>query len=136
MARRTLSSARTGGQGDLQYSVDMHDKRKRTRAFDVNMLKAFQVHSEEACFLEKVLQEGIAELPAWKDDMVGEASFEEQLSTDQMKGVVDEFQEILSNRPGTTNLMQHHIRIVDAHPVRMHSYRVPPMHIARQYSRS
>ena len=65
-------------KGKVTYSVDMHDKRKRTRAFDVNMLKAFQVHSEEACFLEKVLREGIDKLPAWKDDMVGEASFGEQ----------------------------------------------------------
>ena len=40
-----------------------------------------------------------------------------------MKGVVDEFQEIFSNRPGKTNLMQHHIRIVDSRPVKMHSYR-------------
>lgn len=65
------------------------------------MLKALQVRSEEAGFLEEVLQEGIDKIPAWKDDMVGEAIFGEQLSTDQtlqVKGVMDEFQEIFSNR--------------------------------------
>ena len=36
-----------------------------------------------------------------------------------------EFQEIFSNRPGKTNLMQHHIRTVDARPVRMRPYRLP-----------
>ena len=111
-------------KGKVTYWVDIH-KKKRTRVFHVNMLKAFQVHSEEAFFLEEVLQEGIDQIPTWKDDMVGEASFGEQLSTDQMKGVVDEFQEIFSNRPGRTNLMQHHIRTVYARPVRMHPYRVP-----------
>ena len=38
---------------------------------------------------------------------------------------MDEFQEIFSNRPGRTNLMQHHIRTVDARPVRMRPYRLP-----------
>ena len=115
-------------KGKVTYSVDMHDKRKRTRVFHVNMLKAFQVRSEETCFLEEVLQEGVDEIPAWKDDTVGEAHFGEQLSTEQtiqMKGVMDEFQEIFSNRPGRTNLMQHHIRTVDACPVRMRPYRLP-----------
>ena len=51
-------------KGKVTHSVDMHDKRKRTRVFHVNMLKAFQVRLEETCFLEEVLQEGIDEIPA------------------------------------------------------------------------
>ena len=73
-------------KGKVTYSDDMHDKRKRTRVFHVNMLKAFLVRSDETCFLEEVLQEGIIdEIPAWKDDMVGEARFGGKLSTETLQ---------------------------------------------------
>ncbi|KAL5516825.1 hypothetical protein EMCRGX_G002246 [Ephydatia muelleri] len=118
-------------EGKVTYLVDMHDRKKRRRVFHVNMLKAFHVRTEAVGYMEEdVLEEGVDDIPVWKEEVAAGAKFGDELGAEQLRQVKEVLKEcheqsIFSNQPGRTHLMQHHIKTGDARPVRMPQYRLP-----------
>lgn len=77
--------------GKVTYQVDMHDKRKRCRVFHVNMLKAYQVRSQELLITlteEMPDEDSEADLLLWNDSFNGTPTVGEQLTEQQrMHGI-------------------------------------------------
>ena len=117
-------------EGKVTYLVDMHDRKKRRRVFHVNMLKAFHVRMEAVDYMEDVQEEGVDDIPVWKEEVAAEATFGVELSAEQLRQVKEVLKEcheqsIFSNQLGRTHLMQHRIKTGEARPVRMPQYRSP-----------
>ena len=117
--------------GKVTYRVDLHDRRKRQRIFHVNMLKAFQVRSQEqlVSLAGEVPEEGSdADLPLWNDSLDGTLTVGEQLTEQQkaeLQSLLTEFEDVLQPKPGQISLAEHHIRTNDAKPVKLPPYRLP-----------
>ena len=117
--------------GKVTYRVDLHDRCKRQRIFHVNMLKAFQVRSQEqlVSLAGEVPEEGSdADLPMWNDSLDGTLTVGEQLTEQQkaeLQSLLTEFEDVLQPKPGQTSLAEHHIRTNDAKPVKLPPYRLP-----------
>eukprot|EP00731_Ephydatia_muelleri_P002369 Em0001g2369a len=109
-------------EGKVTYLVDMHDRKKRRRVFHVNMLKAFHVRTEAVGYMEEdVLEEGVDDIPVWKEEVAAGAKFGVELGAEQLRQVKEVLKEcheqsIFSNQPGRTHLMQHRIKTGDARP--------------------
>ena len=117
--------------GKVTYLVDMHDRRKRRRVFHVNMLKAFHVRQsvERSYFTEENIdEEADKEVPVQNDDPRGDISMGDQLDVQQkreLKGLLSEYRDVFSNKPGRTDMLQHHIETRESQPVRLPPYRLP-----------
>ena len=117
--------------GKVTYRVDLHDRRKRQRIFHVNMLKAFQVRSQEqlVSLAGEVPEESSdADLPLWNDSLDGTPTVGEQLTEQQkteLQSLLTEFKDVLQPKPGQTTLAEHHIRTNNAKPVKLPPYRLP-----------
>ena len=111
--------------GKVTYWVDLHDRRKRQSIFHVNMLKAFQVRSQEqlVSLAREVPEESSdADLPLWNDSLDGTPTVGEQLTEQQkteLQSLLTEFEDVLQPKPGQTTLAEHHIRTNDAKPVKL-----------------
>ena len=118
--------------GKVSYLVDMHDKRKRQRGFHVNMLKKFRVRKpiETSFLVESESAEDINDLDVllWNDSPEGQATLGEQLDPmkrEQLQQVLNEFADVVQNKPGRTAMMEHRIDTGTANPVRLPPYRLP-----------
>jgi len=111
--------------GKVTYQVDMHDKRKRRRVFHVNMLKTYQVRSQEqlvTLIKEMPDEDSEANLLLWNDSLNGTLTVREQLTEQQrieLQGLLTEIEDVLQANPGRTTLGEHHIRANDAKPVKL-----------------
>ena len=116
--------------GNLNYLLDMHDRRKCQHVFHVNMLKGYQVQAavEENCYAEDV-----EDIPVRNEDSEKKATFGEELTSIQMKELqvlLHDFSSVFSNEPGCTNLMEHRIVTDQSPPLRRPPYRLP--HVYRK----
>ncbi|KAL5491649.1 hypothetical protein EMCRGX_G016981 [Ephydatia muelleri] len=70
-------------KGKVNYSIDMHDRKKRLRVFHVNMLKEYQVRlaEETVCVVEE--DEVDEEIPSWNDKVQGSMKIGEKLNDNQ-----------------------------------------------------
>ena len=116
--------------------INMHDRRNKHRVFHINMLKQFHsssdVHSSflvrdmEECGIENDLpDDGI---PSWNSGQNGQPTIGKQLSVSQrneLQQTLDEFTDVLQDKPGRTTIVEHTINTGTANPVCLPPYRVP-----------
>ncbi|KAI3366502.1 hypothetical protein L3Q82_000474 [Scortum barcoo] len=112
------------------YEIEMLERRNPKQTFHINLLKEWktrEIPPQQKMFVRRMVEE--------EDDIVGElapASCNSKsldlshLSLTQQKDLQaivppDLFQE----RPGTTNLVEHDIRLKDCTPIRQRMYRIP-----------
>ena len=118
--------------GRVSYLIDMHDRRKRRRVFHVNMLKEFRVRKpvESSYWVESDIAEDIddSDVLRWNGSPEGQPSLGEQLDTTrrkQLQQLLEEFADVIRNKPGRTALMEHRIATGMANPIRLPHYRLP-----------
>eukprot|EP00731_Ephydatia_muelleri_P007554 Em0003g1802a len=120
---------------DVTYEVDMSDKKKRKRIFHMNMLRAWhtpQVTQSLWAGNEEEVEDDTEgdDLVVWNSD--AEASkqlmINEQLEDSQkieLLALLKEFDDVLQNTPGKTNLVEYRIHTDSAPPLRLPAYRLP-----------
>ena len=119
-------------RGQVDYVIDMHDRKKRHWTFHINMLKKWHGFVESALWAEEVesseSESGPEEVLLWKDDSIQKPLIGNQLSEEQkseLQALLDEFSDIFRDSSGRTDLTEHVIHTGDAAPVKLPPYRVP-----------
>ena len=115
----------------VNYEVDMYDKKKRRRIFHINMLRKWHTPSAVSMLAEDLSAEPQDEIPLWRDDpeskedkpTIGDQLAETQRA--QLRNLLDNFRDVLSNEPGRTTIAEHSIETGNANPVRLQPYRIP-----------
>ena len=116
--------------------IHMHDRLNKRRVFYVNMLKQFHSSSDvNSSFLVNDTGESSAEnevpddeIPTWNSDQNGHPKIGDKLSVSQrseLQNILDEFTDVLRDKPGRTIIVEHTINIGMANPVRLPPYKVP-----------
>ena len=117
--------------GEVDYLVDRHDRRKRRRIFHINMLREWVVPASTGYWMEEVEEIDEEEVPVWKEgsnESFEQAVFGEQLSDVQrreLEALLEEFSEVMQDRPGRTTMAEHNIECGTGRPVRLPPYRLP-----------
>ena len=115
----------------VNYEVNMTDRRKKKRIFHVNMLRRWHAPSAVSLLAEEV-HDGTDDVVLW--DMPAEGNTEgtpvvsTQLSPAQrtdLHGLLQEFRDVMSNRPGKTQITECRITTGAASPIRLPPYRLP-----------
>ena len=113
---------------DVNYEVDMADRVKRKRTFHINALKEWHSPVTAALLVQEELEVG-DELQSWKADVSPvEAESTAHLTEEQrqeLDQLLFEFQDVLNDVPGRTELTIHVINTGSARPVRLPQYRLP-----------
>ena len=133
--------------GEVDYKVEMG---KKVKIFHANLLKRYYERETEEMANESLQQAGIAvieeeetgEVGAIDDEHLLELDYAEStgkesyldvdisegLTPQQRKAVqvlVYEYRDIFTERPGTTDLVEHEIEVTTVHPVRVAPYPIP-----------
>ena len=126
----------TQRMGPVDYCVDMYDYRKRKRVFHINMLKKWYPaqQPEGVNLAEQVDEHVLAEdVPTWQPATtakVGTPTFGKHLTTEELNNLndlleVEAFEDVLSIKPGKTDMIEHHIVTSTTKPIKLPPYRVP-----------
>ena len=120
----------------VDYLITMHDRWNKRRVFHVNMLKQF--HSPTAVnsnvLVDETGQTSVGselldeEIPSWNSHHNGNPKTGEQLSGLQQSNMwklLNEFVDVLQDKPGRTSTVEHTIDTGTASPVGLPPYRVP-----------
>ena len=102
--------------GKVNYLIEMQDHQKSRRVYHINLLKKWE-STRATCGLAKEIRE--EEFPDWKAGESAQPAFGSHLSSDQkdeMKRILDEFQDVLQEKPGRTNAAEHTIE-TDSKPI-------------------
>ena len=120
--------------GPVDYCVDMYDHRKPECVFHINMLKkCYPAQQPKGVNLAEQVDEHILteDVPTWQPatiDKVGIPTFGKNLTTmeqNNLNDLLEEFEDVLSIKPGKTGLIEHHIVISTTKPIKLPPYRVP-----------
>ena len=122
--------------GDVNYEVEMHDKKKRQRIFHIDMLKPWntpenvtymsilsgkELEGGNECFKNDEIQ--------YPFEMDSEEPKVNPMLNDaqrcQLKNLMQEFKDVFNDIPGRTSLVEHKIDVGDAKPIRQRPYRIP-----------
>ena len=122
--------------GDVNYEVEMHDKKKRQRIFHINMLKPWntpenvtymsllsgkELEGGNECFKNDEIQ--------YPFEMDSEEPKVNPMLNDaqrcQLKNLMQEFKDVFNDIPGRTSLVEHKIDVGDAKPIRQRPCRIP-----------
>jgi len=121
--------------GDLDYRVEVQGK---VKMFHANMLKLYverdcqasvasvgiTVIDENSCDEEMIM----VDTPTAVKGSIQECKIDDRLTTEQteqMRGLLEEFQDVLSSKPGITNIGEHDIKITTDVPIRSKQYPIP-----------
>ena len=116
--------------GPVTYEVDMCDRTKRRRIFYVNTLRKWYTPSAASCWTDvEPAPEPEEDVILWKDSESGQSPvFGQELVDEQWRDLLhllDEFADVLQDKPGKTTIMEHTIETGTASPMRQHPYRLP-----------
>ena len=116
-------------RGEVNYVVDMGDRRKRLRTFHVNMLRQWYEHKSLTLYTEEVTtQDDSDDIIWWGDGESLPPEVNSQLSVEQkqkMDHLIEENKDVFNTRPGMTRLTEHRLETGTAKPVRQAPYRLP-----------
>ena len=106
----------------------MADRKKRKRIFHVNILKQWHTPASTSYFVGEGGEGDDGDVLVWNDDAGSEPGpvMGDRLSNGQkveLKGLLDEFSDVLRNDPDCTFLIEHCIETGD--PVRQPPYQLP-----------
>ena len=110
---------------DVTYEVDMMDRKKRKRTFHVNALKSWNSPVPAVLYVAEC---GDVEPLTWNEPASEEAPEPVNLTADQQRDLEklkEEFSDVISDVPGRTTVVEHHIATGDATPIRRPPYRLP-----------
>ena len=110
--------------GEVNYIVD-------TRGHTIHMLCEWYAQSSSALYSSEVL-DGEQDKPTWtesgKTQSKGKPIFGNnliQFQQEDLMQLLQRFSDVISNTPDRTDLVEHHVLIRDANPVRMPAYCLP-----------
>ena len=116
---------------DVNYEIVMTDRRRKNRIFHVNMLRQWHTPSAVS-YLAEETQEDVDDVVLWEQPR--EAGSEQppvistQLSPEQridLNELLRNFSDVLSSRPGKTQIAECRVRTGTAPPIRLPTYRLP-----------
>ena len=113
--------------GQVNYMVDMQNRRKQYRTFHVNMLRKWHTAVVTAYLSTDVTEES-EEVLTWKEDKEEQPTLGSHLTQVQkadLMVLIDRYKGILCLIPGQTKLVEHHIDTPGARPIRLPAYRLP-----------
>ncbi|XP_063955624.1 uncharacterized protein LOC135154209 [Lytechinus pictus] len=118
---------------DVNYAVEMGDKRKKHRVFHVNMLRPWRDRQDLVLFADIVDSEEDEDLetfvePLTYDPNPSEVEIPDHLAaeqSEQLSVILDEYSDILSERPGRTDVTEHDLKTSTDRPIRQKAYRIP-----------
>ena len=115
--------------GEVDYEVNMGDRRKKLQVFHVNMLRrsyaAVNTSYLVGCVQE---QEEVGEIPVLEVDSDDIVTTGDPLSEAQKKELLDllvSFSDVIMDKPGRTKEIEHTIVTNDTTPVRQIPYQLP-----------
>ena len=113
--------------GEVNYAIDMYDRRKRRRIVHVNMLKEWHIPTSVSYFASE--EETIGEeIPVWNEGG-GAPVMGDQLTGPQQQELLSllmaRFGDVMQSTPGQTGVCHHRIITGDHGPVRLPPYRLP-----------
>ena len=114
--------------GEVNYEVDMHDRRKRQHVFHMNMLCQWNATMEMANLVAESVEpqtDGDTEAMEWGHHEDGKPNICEGLREEQRKDLqkmLRDFTDVLQSEPGRTTLAEHRIDIGEAKPIRQVPY--------------
>ena len=115
--------------GQVNYEVDMDDKRKRKRVLHINLLRKWHAPNRTFVALEDDRTDWDEVPPAYTNGAEGQKlNISDRLTQKQreeLNDLLERFPEVLCNEPGKTNLIEHHIETGSASPLRQPPYRLP-----------
>ena len=119
--------------GTVNYEIETVGKRRSTKIYHVNMLRKWHTPHGTSFFEEVDLEydtedgEAIPELPRLNENG-GKVKISSKLSEKQeeeMELLLEEFDDVLQDRPGRTDMAEHSIETGTENPVRQVPYRIP-----------
>ena len=119
--------------GNVNYLVEMHDRRKKHQIFHVNMLKKWHTPAMDAYLAmeDSPDVDNEEDMPVWNEnDTLTEdkPTMGSQLNMKQrqeLEKLLYEYREVMKNKPGKTTIAEHAIDTGPATPVRLPPYRLP-----------
>ena len=120
----------TEKKGEVNYVVDMGERRRRLRTFHVNMLRRWYDSKSisASLYTDDVMEEDPDDIIWWGDGENLPPLINTQLTNDQrqeMERIVSDFKDVFDTKPGRTSLAEHRIETGLAKPVRQPPYRLP-----------
>ena len=117
-------------RGELNYVMDMGDRRRRLRTFHVNMLRQWHENKPipTSLYTEDVPDKDIDDIAWWGDGEDLPPVIDDQLTDEQRKDIdriIGELRTVFNNQPGRTQLAEHSIETRSAKPVKQSPYRLP-----------
>ena len=118
----------------VNYEIEITDARKKRRIFHINMLRQWHSPCALSLLAEEVSEEHCDEadndVAFWNDgDETPEGpTIGDELATEergQLNNLLQEFRDVLQNKPGKTNVAEYRIRTGTAAPIRLPPYRIP-----------
>ena len=115
--------------GNVNYQVDMRDKKKRYRVLYINLLSKW--HAPYTAYTAELVEEiGEDEIPVWREDSKEEPRYTtgelSESQNRQLYSLLHDYRDVLQPCLGKTDLVEHHIRIPEtACPVHQPPYRLP-----------
>ena len=115
-------------KGDVDYVVDVGDRRKRLRTFHINMLRKWHENKPLSLYTDDVVEEETDDVILWHEEndlppVINHELLEGQ--TQDMKQIISDYKDVFSTKPGRTHLTEHRIDAGTAHPIRQMPYRLP-----------
>jgi transposase InsO family protein len=119
--------------GGLNYELDTGKSVKRYRTYHINLLRKWQSKDEIAALV--MPESPSSSLPHesnvpptydkedWRDVEISQELNEQQ--TQQVSEILEEYSDVLSGIPNTTNAAVHQIETGDAQPIRCTPYKIP-----------
>ena len=117
--------------GQVNYEVDMTDRKKRKRVLHVNLLRKWHAPNRTFVALEDD-HASLYEMPACASragTVEGQKLNISDRLTENQRGelhqLLKKFPEVLCDKPGKANLIEHHIETGSASPLCQTPYRMP-----------
>lgn len=114
-------------KGEVDYVVDVGERRKRWRTFHVNMLWEWHESKPVSLYIEEgPTDEEVDNVIFWENTGQEAPNINANLSGQQrrdMQQILSEYDEVF--RPGRTHLTEHHVNVGHSNPVRQTPYRLP-----------
>lgn len=119
-------------RNDVDYEVDVNNK---TKLFHINMLKKYEERETATASVAAVSSledeaegEEIPYLPMKQEQTFKDISISPSLSTEQSQAarlLCEEYQDIFSDLPGKTNLVECQLKLTSTTPVQVRQYPIP-----------
>ena len=123
------------GNMEKIYHINMLKKYYEVSSAKQNQEKNEHIEEAAAAILQeedddsdKMVLPVVADIPTLKGETVADVNVNDKLSPEQqqqLRSLLQEYEDIFSDCPGTTSQIEHRIQLLDDNPVRCKAYPVP-----------